>query len=108
MLAYLDKLLNAFTSPPPVVADIGSDLTPESHTPQARLLFEPRTLVEPLTERELEVLGLIAAGRSNAVIAEQLVVTVGTVKSHLKHIYSKLAVGSRTQAVAQARQLGLI
>jgi LuxR family maltose regulon positive regulatory protein len=65
-------------------------------------------LIEPLTVRELEVLRLMAAGLSNAEIAKQLVVTVGTVKSHLKHIYGKLAVQSRTQAVAQARALGLL
>jgi LuxR family maltose regulon positive regulatory protein len=50
---------------------------------------------------------LVAAGLSNAAIAEQLVVSVGTVKTHLKHIFGKLAVESRTQAVAQVRALAL-
>ena len=65
-------------------------------------------LVEPLTEREVEVLRLVVAGLSNAEIAEELVIAVSTVKSHVNHIYGKLGVESRTQAVAQARTLGLL
>jgi ATP/maltotriose-dependent transcriptional regulator MalT len=65
-------------------------------------------LVEPLTDRELEVLRLLAAGRRNREIADQLVVTLDTVKKHLTHIFDKLGVTSRTQALAHARQLGLI
>jgi LuxR family maltose regulon positive regulatory protein len=65
-------------------------------------------LVEPLTARELEVLGLLAAGAPNRAIAEQLVVTPETVKKHLSHLFDKLGVANRTQAVARARQLGLL
>jgi LuxR family maltose regulon positive regulatory protein len=65
-------------------------------------------LIEPLSDRELELLHLIAAGMSNSQIAEQLVVTVGTVKWHLNNIYGKLDVRSRTQAAARARELGLL
>jgi LuxR family maltose regulon positive regulatory protein len=65
-------------------------------------------LVEPLSERELEVLSLIAAGLSNREIADRLVIAVGTVKRHINNVYGKLDVHSRTQAVAQARELGLI
>jgi LuxR family maltose regulon positive regulatory protein len=65
-------------------------------------------LVEPLTARELEVLGLLAAGAPNRAIAEQLVVTQETVKKHLSHLFDKLGVANRTQAVARARQLGLL
>lgn len=54
------------------------------------------------------MLHLLADGISNAAIAEQLIISVGTVKTHLKHIYRKLAVQSRTQAVAHARMLGLL
>jgi LuxR family maltose regulon positive regulatory protein len=65
-------------------------------------------LVEPLTARELEVLGLLAAGAPNRAIAEQLVVTPETVKKHLSHLFDKLGAANRTQAVARARQLGLL
>ena len=65
-------------------------------------------LIEPLTERELEVLCLIAAGLSNGEIARELVVAVSTVKSHVNHIFGKLEVKSRTQAVARADKLGLL
>lgn len=65
-------------------------------------------MVEPLTSRELEVLTLIAAGDSNQTIAGKLVITVSAVKKHTANIYGKLNVNSRTQAVASARQLGLI
>jgi LuxR family transcriptional regulator, maltose regulon positive regulatory protein len=65
-------------------------------------------LIEPLTDRELEVLRLIAAGRRNRDIAAELVVTLETVKKHTSHIFDKLGASNRTQAVAHARQLGLI
>jgi LuxR family maltose regulon positive regulatory protein len=65
-------------------------------------------LIEPLSEREIEVLGFIATGLSNQAIAERLVVAVGTVKAHTASIYRKLDVASRTQAVARARDLNLI
>jgi len=65
-------------------------------------------LVEPLTERELEVLRLIVAGLTNAEIAEELFIAVSTVKSHVNHIYGKLGVESRVQAVNRARSLQLL
>jgi LuxR family transcriptional regulator, maltose regulon positive regulatory protein len=65
-------------------------------------------LVEPLTERELEVLRLLAAGAPNRAIAAQLVVTPETVKKHLSHLFDKLGAANRTQAVARARELGLL
>jgi LuxR family maltose regulon positive regulatory protein len=65
-------------------------------------------LVEPLSARELEVLGLLAVGAPNRAIAEQLVVTPETVKKHLSRIFDKLGVANRTQAVARARELGLL
>ncbi len=69
---------------------------------------ESQALVEPLTERELEVLNLIAAGLSNKAIAETLFITVGTVKRHTMNIYGKLGVNSRTQATVKARELNLL
>jgi LuxR family maltose regulon positive regulatory protein len=65
-------------------------------------------LLEPLTRRELEVLGLVAAGRANQEIAEELVVTLETVKKHLSHIFDKLGAANRSHAVARARELRLI
>ena len=65
-------------------------------------------LVEPLTARELEVLELLAGGRPNQQIAEELVVTLDTVKKHVSHILDKLGAANRTQAVARARDLGLL
>jgi LuxR family maltose regulon positive regulatory protein len=67
-----------------------------------------QSLMEPLSERELEVLQLVADGRSNREIAKQLFVTVGTVKKHLNNIYGKLGVARRTEAVAKAQTLQLI
>jgi ATP/maltotriose-dependent transcriptional regulator MalT len=65
-------------------------------------------LVEPLTNRELEVLALIAQGLSNKQVAETLIVSTGTVKWYTSQIYGKLGVNSRTQAIARARELNLI
>jgi LuxR family maltose regulon positive regulatory protein len=71
-----------------------------------------RPLAQPLSEapskRELEVLRLIAAGLSNQEIAQTLFIAVSTVKSHVKHVYGKLDVKRRTEAVARARELGLL
>lgn len=111
LLLYSDKLLKAFTAPTPPPDEPSSLVTTEIQSlswqeqkSKIQNRFEP---LEPLTDREFEVLRLVAAGLSNAAIAEQLVVSVGTVKTHLKHIFGKLAVESRTQAVAQARALEL-
>jgi LuxR family maltose regulon positive regulatory protein len=65
-------------------------------------------LMDPLTERELDVLRLLAEGLSNKAIAGRLVVAPSTVKQHLKNVYGKLQVHSRTQAVVRARELDLL
>jgi ATP/maltotriose-dependent transcriptional regulator MalT len=65
-------------------------------------------LVEALTPRELEVLGLVARGRTNSQIATELYVTVGTVKTHVHSISGKLGAANRVEAVARGRQLGLL
>jgi LuxR family maltose regulon positive regulatory protein len=65
-------------------------------------------LIDPLSERELEVLQLIADGLSNREIAQELIIAPGTVKVHIKNIYSKLDVHNRTQAAARARELNLL
>jgi LuxR family maltose regulon positive regulatory protein len=65
-------------------------------------------LVAPLSARELEVLRLLAAGQPNQAIAEQLVISLETVKRHVTHVLDKLGAANRTQAVARARELGLL
>jgi LuxR family maltose regulon positive regulatory protein len=100
MKEYVYKLLAAFAEEQGS-REIGekSPLLPLSSAPM---------LVEPLSERELEVLGLIAAGLSNQEIAQKLVVALSTVKKHINNIYTKLGVKSRTQALVQARELKLL
>jgi DNA-binding CsgD family transcriptional regulator len=68
----------------------------------------PKPLDEPLSERELEVLTLLASGRTNAEIAKDLFVAVGTVKSHVNSIYRKLDAANRTEAVTRARGMRLL
>jgi ATP/maltotriose-dependent transcriptional regulator MalT len=64
--------------------------------------------VNPLSQREVEVLKLIALGNSNQQIAEQLFISLHTVKTHSRRIHGKLGVERRTQAVAKAKRLGLL
>jgi LuxR family maltose regulon positive regulatory protein len=93
---YVRRLLSAFpagepASPPsPTVAPPSSDL------------------FEPLSDRELEVLHLIAEGLTNPEIASRLFISLHTVKTHTRNIYGKLGVHSRTQATARAQALGLL
>lgn len=68
----------------------------------------PAALVEPLSERELEVLRLVAAGLSNREIAGKLILSLGTIKTHIHNIYGKLDVRNRAQAVDRARELDLL
>ncbi len=86
-------------------------LAPEA---AARLMREvrapegPEALTEPLTEREVEVLKLIARGKANKQIARELFVAMSTVKTHVNNLYRKLNVGSRTQAALYAARIGLV
>jgi LuxR family maltose regulon positive regulatory protein len=89
---------------PSKTLDVGPEVTPAF----SALPASSFDIVEPLSERELEVLALVARGASNREIAEQLVITVGTVKSHLNHILRKLDAQNRTEAAARARTLGLL
>jgi LuxR family maltose regulon positive regulatory protein len=95
--AYLARLAAAFDR-------IGAPVLP---APRRGAVAAPG-LVEALSAREREVLALLAEGRSNLAIADELVITLDTVKRHVSHVLAKLAVGNRTQAVARARQLGLL
>ena len=73
-----------------------------------RDLAEPDPLVEPLTERELAILGELPTMESNAEIAKAFYISANTVKAHLKHLYRKLDVSNRREAVRRGRELGLI
>ena len=90
MVGYVKGLLASFRKPG------------EHRSPQAQ------QLIETLSEREIEVLRLVATGMSNQQIARQLVITVGTVKKHLNNIFGKLGARSRIQAVAAANKLNLL
>ena len=98
LVAYADKLLAAFSGS-------ATQLPIASEPANSPVLHA--SLVDPLSARELEVLHLIAEGLSNDAIARKLFLSTGTVKVHLKHIYGKLDVNSRTQAVARLRELNL-
>jgi LuxR family transcriptional regulator, maltose regulon positive regulatory protein len=96
---YLDELLAAFPQ-----ADTGARQC--SERPGQLRMLQP--LLNPLSERELEVLCLMIQGDSNQRIAETLVLSIDTVKRHVSNIFSKFVVHTRVQAVARARSLGLL
>lgn len=81
-------------------------LTPQKDIQPPSFMIQP--LIDPLSERELEVLRLIAQGLSNQEITQKLVVALSTVKGHNLRIFAKLQAKSRTEAVARARELGLL
>ena len=91
---YTDKLLAAFDAEYWISKD-------NPDVPSARFL------IEPLSQRELEILKLIAQGLSNREIGERLFIALDTVKGHNRNIFEKLQVQSRTEAIARARELGL-
>jgi ATP/maltotriose-dependent transcriptional regulator MalT len=76
--------------------------------PPPSFATRPSPLVEPLSDRELEVLQLLSDVQTNQEIARTLCISINTVKSHLKNIYGKLGVRSRRQATAKAKDLGLL
>jgi LuxR family maltose regulon positive regulatory protein len=81
----------------------------ESFQPQKQAkLLDKQVLIEPLSSRENEVLGLIALGYTNKEIAEELYLSLYTIKSHASNIFSKLGVKNRTEAIARARMLGVL
>lgn len=98
MTAYARRLLKAIEAEKQECVGDSSLFTPASSQP----------LVEPLSERELEVLRLVSQGLSNREIGERLFVALSTVKGHNRNIFAKLQVRRRTEAVARARELGLL
>ena len=93
---FAKRLLSQFDAEPQLVTAAQGKSSP------------PGELIEPLSQREMEVLQLIAQGNTNKEIAQQLIVAPGTVKAHAASIYRKLDVANRTEAVARARQLGIL
>jgi DNA-binding NarL/FixJ family response regulator len=91
-----------------VLAEFSRLATASGEKPAPKTGRSTPFLSEPLTDRELEVLRALARGLSNREIAEQLVITEGTVKNHVSNLIAKLEVRDRTQAVLKAQELGLI
>ena len=98
---YIGTLLAAFKD---ATKDEGRTTEPSPSS----FVLRPSSLAEPLSARELEVLQLIAHGLSNREISERLVLALDTVKGHNRRIYEKLQVQRRTEAVARARELGVL
>ena len=114
---YVDQLLAAFTplSGPQSSTETAIQIETPSQINVNRQSFDMaqdkskiQQLIEPLSEREVEILHLVADGLSNSQLADKLIVTVGTIKKDLNNIYGKLGVASRTQAIARGRALGLL
>jgi LuxR family maltose regulon positive regulatory protein len=107
---YIGKLLAAFApveaAPPPRPEGTRHDAHLPPASPAQPLRAQP--LIEPLSARELEVLQLIAQGLSNGEISARLFLALSTVKGHNRNIFDKLQVQSRTEAIARARELGLL
>jgi LuxR family maltose regulon positive regulatory protein len=100
---YVAKLLAAFPR-----TEARGLRTERMNSADSVLSPQPSALIEPLTGRELEVLSLLAAGRGTGAIAQELIVSEGTVKRHVSNLMGKLDVHSRLEAVARARDLGLV
>ncbi|MCB0208970.1 MAG: tetratricopeptide repeat protein [Anaerolineae bacterium] len=100
--AYLDTLLAAFKLDS---LEIPAKLT-KKEAPASSFIIQP--LIEPLSDRELEVLDLIATGLSNQEIADKLIIAEGTVKKHIHNIFGKLGVRRRSQAILRATELNLL
>jgi LuxR family maltose regulon positive regulatory protein len=109
LMAYADQLLNAFAGPLVASPSSSSPLENQKHLHLAQVqVSKIENLVDPLSERELEVLRLVAQGLSNDQISKRLFLSVSTVKGHNLRIFNKLQAKSRTEAVARARDLGLL
>jgi LuxR family transcriptional regulator, maltose regulon positive regulatory protein len=95
LFGYVNKLLETFLPAAEVIA-------------QSNIVNLKSEIFEPLTEREMEVLRLVAQGLSNTEISQWLYLALSTVKGHNRRIFDKLQARNRTEAVARARELGLL
>lgn len=93
---------------PSVAAKVVAEFTRLTAVAQETAVSPQNTLIEPLSEREQEILALVATGASNKEIAGELFIAEGTVKNHVTNILGKLGVRDRTQAALKAREIGLI
>src|SRR5512136_1312592 len=91
---YVDKLLAAFTQP--------------AATPKSAIIHQKSDMIEPLSERELEVLKLLRSELSGPEIAQQLIISLHTLRTHTNNIYNKLGVNNRRSAVRRAEELDLL
>jgi LuxR family maltose regulon positive regulatory protein len=103
-IEYVNKLLAAFAQIMPAPQSEVSNPTP----PRSWDVSQKSTMVEPLSQRELKILQLIAQGLSNREIGERLFLALDTIKGHNRKLFDKLQVQSRTEAIARARELGLL
>jgi LuxR family maltose regulon positive regulatory protein len=106
---YISKLLAVFEAEEqPVLAGLVASPGKSEDKSYLPPVSPAQPLIEPLSQRELKILQLIAQGLSNREISERLFLALSTVKGHNRNIFDKLQVQSRTEAVARARELGLL
>lgn len=107
----IDKLLRMAAArgvSPEYIGKLLTELETKVTLGRMKGLSANATQIEPLSERELQVLRLLVAGQSSTEVAGELVIAVGTARTHIKHIYRKLGVHKRLQAVEKAKSLGLV
>jgi len=102
-LKYTERILAAFSNEE---TGMGPEMSDDQSAPRAFL--SNQALVEPLTNREIEILLILPKGLSNQEIAERLFISPETVKRHLYNIYQKFDVKNRQQAIAKAKSLGIL
>ena len=114
-MAETHSLVESFVRAGPTIVRMVSDLTDAQSDFRARILRRAQALaspslgsdlVEPLTERELEILSYLPSRLTNTELADHFYVSVNTIKTHMAHIYRKLGVANRNGAISRAREMG--
>jgi LuxR family maltose regulon positive regulatory protein len=115
--AHPDSLVESFVRAGPAIVRMASEDTDGPSSLRARILSRAREvalptpgadLVDPLTDRELEILSYLPSRFTNTELADHFYVSVNTIKTHMAHIYRKLDVANRNGAIARARELGIL